>query len=61
MSLQLVFVLLDLALLLGAAALLVVYLFRRQRRGSELSLAMLLIALAIGVWWTSIRTPLPLP
>jgi hypothetical protein len=59
MSLQLLFVILALALLVGAAALLLVFLFRR--RVSDLWLAMLLMALAVGVWWTSIRTPLPLP
>jgi hypothetical protein len=61
MTLQLIFVLLALALLFGAAALLLVYLFRRQRRASDLWLAVLLMVLAVGVWWTSIRTPLPVP
>jgi hypothetical protein len=61
MNLQLLFVLLTLALLLGAAALFVVIMFRKDRRATDLALAVLLLALAVGVWWTSIRTPLPLP
>ncbi len=61
MSLQLLFVVLDLALVLGAAVLFVVVMFRREGRTANLFLAVLLLALAIGVWLTSIRTPLPLP
>jgi hypothetical protein len=60
MSLQLLFVVLALALVLGAAVLFIVVMFGRERRTANLFLAMLLLALAIGVWWTSIRTPLPL-
>ena len=61
MSLQLVFVLLALALLLGSALLFIVVMFRRERRGTDFALAVLLLVLAVGVWWTSIRTPLPVP
>ena len=61
MSLQLLFTILALALVAGAALLLVVVMFRREARFANLSLAVLLIALALGVWWTSIRTPLAVP
>ena len=61
MNVQLIFVLLALALLFGAAALFVVVIFRKERRATDLALAVLLLGLAVGVWWTSIRTPLPLP
>jgi hypothetical protein len=61
MSLQLVFTILALLLTVGAALLLIVVVFRRERQLANLSLAVLLMALAVGVWWTSIRTPLPLP
>ena len=61
MSLQLLFAALALLLAAGAALLLMVVIFRRERQLANLSLAILLIALAFGVWWTSIRTPLPVP
>jgi len=61
MSLQLLFAVLAMALVAGAAVLLLVVIFRRDRQVANLSLALLLILLAVGVWWTSIRTPLPLP
>lgn len=57
MSLQLLFAVLALALTAIAAVLLVVVIFRRERQLANLSLAILLTALAVGVWWTSIRTP----
>ncbi|MBI2773841.1 MAG: hypothetical protein HYX56_05050 [Chloroflexi bacterium] len=59
MSLQLLFVILVLALIVAAGVLLVVVIFRRERQLANLALALFLIALAVGVWWTSIRTPLP--
>ncbi len=61
MSLQLLFAALALLLTVGAALLLIVVIFRRERQMANLSLAILLMALAFGVWWTSIRTPLPVP
>lgn len=61
MSLQLIFTILALLLTLGAALLLLVVAFRKERQLANLSLALLLMALAVGVWWTSIRTPLPMP
>ncbi len=61
MSLQLLFVLLAFALLLGAAVLLLVFIVRGGKRTQDLALGVLLLALAVGVWWTSIRTPLPVP
>lgn len=41
--------------------LLVPVIFRRGRTGTYLALAILLIVLALGVWWTAIRTPLNIP
>jgi hypothetical protein len=61
MSLQLLFAVLDLLLVVGAGVLLLVVVFRRERQMANLALAVLLMALALGVWWTSIRTPLPVP
>lgn len=61
MSLQLLFLGLALACVLGAAALLLSVLARRGRGGRELALAVLLVALAAGVWYTAIRTPFELP
>jgi hypothetical protein len=61
LSVQLLFLALALLLAAGAAVLLIVVIFRRERQLANLSLAILLIALAFGVWWTSIRNPLPLP
>ena len=54
---QLFFLALDLALVAAAVLLLLVVLFRRGRGGSYLALAFLLIVLAIGLWYTGIRTP----
>jgi hypothetical protein len=61
MSLQLIFTILTLLLTAGAALLLLVVVFRRERQLANLSLAVLLLVLAVGVWWTSVRTPLPVP
>jgi hypothetical protein len=47
---------LDLALILGAVVLLLVVIVR-GRSVQYLALAFLLVALAIGVWYTAIRTP----
>ena len=47
---------LDLALVLGAVVLLLVVIVR-GRSVQYLALAVLLVALAIGVWYTAIRTP----
>jgi hypothetical protein len=61
MSLQLIFTILALLLTAGAALLLIAVVFRRERQLANLSLALLLMALAVGVWWTAIRTPLTVP
>ena len=52
-----------LALLLAAAAalILLVVIFRRQQQLQNLALAILLIGLAFGVWWTSVREPFAVP
>lgn len=55
---QLFFVGLALALVGAAGLLLLAVLVRRGRGVGYVALAMLLIALAFGVWYTSIRTPL---
>lgn len=52
---------LDLALVTGAAVLLLVVIIRRGRSVQYLALAALLIVLAVGVWYTTIRTPAALP
>ena len=54
---QLFFLVLDLALIAAAGLLLLIVLFRRGRGLSYFALAVLLIALAIGLWYTAIRTP----
>ena len=48
-------------LVIAAAILLLLVLFRRARSLQYLALAALLIALAVGVWYTTIRTPVALP
>lgn len=53
----LLFLALDIALLASAAVLLVVVIVRRGRPLAYLGLAALLILLAIGVWYTAIRSP----
>jgi hypothetical protein len=54
---QLFFLVLDLALVVAAALLLFGVLLRRGRGASYVALALLLIVLAIGLWYTGIRTP----
>lgn len=55
MNAPLLFLGLDVALLASAAVLLVVVIWRGRLQ--YLALAVLLIALAIGVWFTAIRNP----
>ena len=54
------FLILDFALVAGAIILLLVVLIR-GRSPQYLALALLLIVLALGVWYTAIRTPPVLP
>lgn len=61
MSLDLFFVGLALLLAAGAALLLLVVIVRREGQLPYLALAILLIALAVGVWLTAIRNPLRTP
>ena len=61
MSLQLLFVVLALACVAGAAVLLVSVLVRQGQGGRDLALAALLLVLGAGVWYTAIRTPLLVP
>jgi hypothetical protein len=56
---QLFVVALDLALVASAAILLLVVLIRRGRGVSYFALALLLIGLAVALWYTAIRTPPP--
>lgn len=60
MTLQLLFAGLALACV-GAAAVLLMSVLVRGRGGRDLVLALLLIALGVGVWYTAIRTPLVVP
>ena len=55
------FLALDIALVAGAIVLLFVVVIQRGRSLQYLALAGLLIALAVGVWYTAIRTPPVLP
>ena len=55
------FLLLDLALVAGAGVLLLLVIARRGRSVQYLALAALLIVLAVGVWYTTIRSPVSLP
>jgi ABC-type proline/glycine betaine transport system permease subunit len=57
----LIFLALDLALVVAALALLLAVIIRRGRSPEYLGLAALLIILALGVWYTTIRTPSVLP
>ncbi len=57
MTASTLFLFLVFALLAGAFVLLVVVIVRRGRSIQYLALAALLVALAIGVWYTAIRTP----
>jgi len=52
------FLALDIALVASAVLLLFVVVIQRGRSLRYLALAGLLIALAVGVWYTAIRTPL---
>jgi len=61
MSAAFLLLLLDLLLVAGAALFLVLVIVRRGRIATNLGLALLLIVLAATVWYTAIRTPLPLP
>jgi hypothetical protein len=61
MSAALLLLVLDLALVAGAAMFLILVIIRRGRVAPNLGLALLLIVLAATVWYTSIRTPPPLP
>ena len=45
----------------AAAVLLLLVIIRRGRSAQYLALAALLIALALGVWYTTIRSPAALP
>ena len=60
MTALLVFLALDVALLVAAGILLAVVIIR-GRSVQYLALAALLIALAVGVWYTAIRTAPVLP
>ena len=61
MSAAFLLLVLDLLLVAGAAVFLFLVIIRRGRIATNLGLAVLLIVLAATVWYTSIRTPLPLP
>ena len=61
MNALLLFLALDLALVVGALVLLLVVIVRRGRSPQYLGLAAVLIVLALGVWYTAIRTPPVLP
>jgi hypothetical protein len=60
MSAAFLLLVLDLVLVAGAAVFLVLVILRRGRIATNLALAVLLIVLAATVWYTAIRTPLPL-
>lgn len=60
MSAALLLLALDLLLVVGAVIFLIFVIVRRGRIATNLALALLLIVLAATVWYTSIRTPLPL-
>ena len=55
------FLLLDLALVAAAGVLLILVIVRRGRSVQYMALAALLIVLALGVWYTTIRAPAALP
>ena len=61
MSAAFLLLILDLVLVAGAAIFLVLVIIRRGRIVTNLGFAVLLMALAATVWYTSIRTPPPLP
>ena len=61
MSAALLLLILDLVLVAGAAIFLFFVIIRRGRIATNLGLALLLIVLAATVWYTSIKTPPPVP
>ncbi|MDP9276227.1 MAG: hypothetical protein M3O99_11615 [Chloroflexota bacterium] len=61
MSAAFLLLVLDLVLVAGAAIFLFLVIVRRGRIATNLAFALLLIVLAATVWYTAIRTPLPLP
>jgi hypothetical protein len=61
MSAAFLLLILDLVLVAGAAIFLFLVIVRRGRIATNLAFALLLIVLAATVWYTAIRTPLPLP
>jgi hypothetical protein len=61
MSAAFLLLILDLVLVAGAAIFLLLVIVRRGRIATNLAFALLLIVLAATVWYTAIRTPLPLP
>jgi len=61
MSAAFLLLLLDLALVVGAAIFLLLVVLQRGRLGTNLGLALLLIVLAATVWYTAVRTPPPHP
>ena len=61
MSAALLLLILDLVLVAGAAIFLFFVIIRRGRIATNLGLAVLLIVLAATVWYTSIKTPPPVP
>jgi len=61
MSPDFLLLILDFALVAGAAVFLVLVIVRRGRIATNLALALLLIVLAATVWYTAIRSPLQLP
>jgi hypothetical protein len=61
MSAAFLLLILDLVLVAGAALFLFLVIIRRGRIATNLGFAFFLIVLAATVWYTSIRTPPPLP
>ena len=61
MSAAFLLLILDLVLVAGAAIFLFFVIIRRGRIATNLGLALLLIVLAATVWYTSIKTPPPVP
>ena len=61
MSAAFLLLLLDLALVVGAAIFLLLVVLQRGRLGTNLGLALLLIVLAATVWYTAVRAPPPHP
>jgi len=61
MSAAFLLLILDLVLVAGAALFLFLVIIRRGRILTNLGFALFLIVLAATVWYTSIRTPPPLP